>query len=249
MIKAVIIDDEEDAVDTIKSIINLFIDNVSIVGEGNNVKSGIEVIKKQKPDIVLIDVQMPDGTGFDLLNYFGDTLDFKVIFVTAYEQYALKAIKFHAFDYLLKPVSPEELTNSIRNITKSLADNKSDLTVNSYKENSQLPNNKKKIVLKTAQEVLLISLEDIIRLESDINYTKVFLKDGKKILVTTILKDYEEMLSDLGFFRAHKTHLVNLNHVVKFKKEDGGFIIMSDNSVIPVASRKKDELLTAMNTI
>ena len=248
MFKAVVIDDETKARKTISGLLNLFVDNITIVGEGDNVKSGIAIIQEQKPDIVFLDVQMPDGTGFDLLEHFKNNINFKIIFVTAHENYALKAFNFHAFDYILKPLSPDRLKEAVTRAVNSLSSN-NNVILNTYLENSKASNKKKKIVLKTADSITLVNIEDIIRLESDGSYTYVHLREKKKILVSTNLKEYEELLSDLGFFRIHKTHLINLNHIFQFQKSDGGFVKMNDDTVIPVSRRKKDELLHIMDTL
>ena len=251
MIKAVIIDDETNARETIAGIINMFANHISIAGEGINVESGIKVITELKPDIVFLDISMPDGSGFDLLRHFKDCIDFKVIFVTAFEQYAIQAFKFHAFDYILKPVAPNELVAAINSAVNSIGKNKNNTNqiMNTFLENLSAANKKKKIVLKTAESIFVINIEDIIRLESDVNYTNIFLLEGRRILVSTTLKDYEEMLCDLGFFRVHKTHLINLEHILQFKKADGGQIKMNDNSLIPVSRRKKEELVALLNRI
>ena len=249
MIKAVIIDDEKNARETIAGIVKMFVDNLTIVGEGKTVKSGIQVIKDQKPDIVFLDIRMPDGSGFDLLQHFKDKIDFKVIFVTAFEQYAIQAFKFHAFDYLLKPVSPDELTAAVNLAVSSLKKNNTNQKLNTYLENAGSSNKKKKIVLKSADSITVINVEDIIRLESEINYTNIYLAEGRKILVATTLKEYEDMLCDFGFFRVHKTHLINLDHIFQFQKADGGQIKMNDDSLVPVSRRKKDELVTLLNNL
>ena len=250
MIKVAIIDDEQNAREAIAGIIRVFAPkDITIVGQGEDIRTGIDIIKKQKPEIVLLDIRMPDGTGFDLLKQIKNEINFKVIFVTTYEQYAITAFKFHAFDYILKPVSPDELVGAIKNAASTLHDINTSLKLNTYLENANSPGKKKKIVLKTLKNVIVINTDEIIRLESDVNYTYVFLNDGKKILVSTTLKEYEELLNDSGFFRIHKTHLINLSQIAQFNKLEENLIQMKDNTLLPVSRRKKATLLSMLKNL
>ncbi|MCF8369258.1 MAG: LytTR family DNA-binding domain-containing protein [Bacteroidales bacterium] len=247
--KIVIIDDEDRARKSIADLIKLTNHNLQLVGEGNDVKSGIHVIKAQKPELVLLDINMPDGTGFDLLKSF-EIIDFKVIFITAYEEFAIKAFEFSALDYILKPVDPAKLVDAL-NKAKQLVDQENiNLKLNALFANLENSGSGiKKLILKTAESIYIVSTSDIIRCESDSGYTNFFLVDGKKILVSRNLKDYEDMLNGFGFFRIHQSHLINLKYIDHYSKIEGGAVIMKDNSTIPVSRRKKDAFLKLLEMI
>jgi two-component system LytT family response regulator len=191
---------------------------------------------------------MPDGTGFDLLAQF-ETLKFKIIFITAYEEYAIKAFKFSALDYLLKPVNPQELIESIEKARRIIDFETLELKYKAFlaNYNSQAKTDKK-LVLKTAESIHVIEVKDIVRLEADGSYTNIYVNDNRKIMVSKNLKEYEELLAEYNFFRAHHSHLVNLSYMQSFEKRDGGTIIMKDKSAIPVASRRKDDLMRLFDT-
>ena len=186
---------------------------------------------------------MPDGTGFDLLRKF-DSLNFKFVFITAYKEHAIKAFKFSALDYLLKPIDPDDLIETIDRVSKTINETGSNMKLEALLENiSSQSNEPKKIVLRTSESIHIVKVTDIIRCESSSNYTYFFLKDGKKLLVSRTLKEYHEMLDSKSFFRPHQSHLININYIDRFEKADGGYLIMKDGSNVPVSFRKKDQLL------
>ncbi len=242
MLRTLIIDDEAKPRKALNNLIDYYCKDVLIVGEAFDVVSGREAIAKFEPDLVLLDVEMPDGTGFDLLKSLDD-IDFKVIFITAHEQYALKAIKFSALDYLLKPVSPDELVEAIHKAERS---KKEELNVklNAFNENfrrqEQLPS---KIVLNTSNNIYVIDIADIIRCESDQNYTRIFVKGREMIIVSRTLKEFDEILSEQGFFRVHQSHLINLVYIDHYEKGLGGTLVMKNKTRIPVSSRRKERFL------
>ncbi len=248
MLRTIIIDDEAHMRQTLEKLVKQFCPNVKLVATAEGVNKGIEAIKKYHPDLILLDIKMNDGTGFDLLKKL-EPVDFKVIFITAYDQYAIKAFKFSALDYLLKPVDPDELAESVNKaekvIMKELQTQLGALENNMQTDNSSL----KKIVLKTFDNIHLVKIRDIIYCESDGSYTAIYLSSGKKIIVSNTLKDYDEMLSEYGFFRAHKSYLINLIHIDRFEKADGGTIVLNNECRLPVASRKKDQLLEMFERI
>ena len=244
MIRALIIDDEESNRQFISGLLGEHFPKVSIVGEADGVVSGLEAIRQHSPDLVLLDIRMEDGEGFDILDQLG-TIDFKVIFITAFEEYALKAIKFSALDYLLKPVSLPDLQSAIDKAENQII---RDLNVQLAELNTNLQAiNNKRIVLRTAEKLHIIPVHDIVRAEADRNYAYFFLSNGKKIVVSYPLKDYEDMLVEQGFFRLHKSHIVNLTFVETYVKSDGGYVILNDGSKLPVADRKKSSLLKIFN--
>jgi len=243
MIRAILVDDENLPRETIKSIISQNFNEIEIVAEANSLKSGIEKIKKHKPDIIFLDIDLQDGTGFELLEKL-KPVDFKVIFVTGFHDYAIKAFKFSALDYILKPVNSEELKDAInRAITDINSDNQSIKLDALFANFHNLSQETKKIVLKTQESIHIVNVQNIIRCQSDNSYVTFFLNDGKKVMVSNSLKDYEEILSPYGFYRIHQSHLININCILRFDKKDGGLIVMVDNSQVPVAQRKKQELM------
>jgi two-component system, LytTR family, response regulator len=238
MLSIAIIDDEKKARDTIRNILNLSPMPLEIKGEAASVNEGFGLINKDNPNLVLLDINLPDGTGFDLLKKF-DSIHFKVIFITAYEEYAVKAFKFSALDYILKPFQAGELLQAIEKAGEAIETERTELKFKTFLSNLD---KLKKIVLRTAESLHIVNLNDIIRLEADVNYTRFFLANGNKLLVSRPLKEYDELLEDSGFFRSHQSHLVNLDHILRFDKTEGGHLVMDDESQVPVSSRKREAL-------
>jgi two-component system LytT family response regulator len=242
MLGALIIDDELHMRDSLAKLLGKHCPQVAVVGEANGVYSGIKAIQDLQPDLVLLDIQMEDGTGFDLLNSL-KTIDFKLIFVTAYDQFAMQAFRFSAVDYLLKPVNPLLLVEAIERATQ-LMQKHHDLQMQALQENlNNAKSQDKKIILKTTENIYLLTLHDIISCESDNNYTNIYTSDGEKILVSKTLKEYDDLLTCCGFYRVHKSYLINLSHIKRFEKQDGGYIVLTNDMKVPVASRKRDEML------
>ncbi len=235
MLKAVIIDDVAQARDNLKTDISSYCDEVEIIGEADGVVSGAKLIKETKPQLVFLDIQMQDGSGFDLLEILPD-LDFKVIFTTASDEYAIKAFKFSATDYLLKPVDPDELMAAVEKAHDQTTDKAS---IDLLKDKMSSKKEFKRLALHTLDKIHIVEITDIVRCESSVNYTTFFFTDGKKLLVTKTLKEYDTMLSDKGFYRVHQSHLINVNLVKEFVKTDGGYLVMKDGSNVPVSTRKK----------
>lgn len=240
MLRALIIDDEANNREKLHNSVIKYCPDVLVVGEADGVRTGISAIRNHLPDLVFLDIKMNDGTGFDLLNRF-DSIDFKVIFVTAFEEFALKAFRMSAVDYLLKPVDPDELVEAVKKAGDQIKQNLQS-QFDALNNNLQ-PGHPKKIVLKEAESIHLVNVSDIIHAESDSNYTVFHFRGNRKIMVSRQLKDFDEMLTEIGFFRVHKSHLVNLEEIVRFEKADGGFLVMSDESRVPVSSRKRERLM------
>lgn len=240
MIKALIIDDEVNNREKLRNLIVRNCPNIEIAGEASSVRSGITAIRDKDPDLVFLDIRMGDGSGFDLLKRF-DNIDFKVIFVTAYEEFAFKAFRFSAVDYLLKPVDPDELIDAVSKVAVQIVQ-ESNKQLDILSESIQL-GRFKKIALRDADNIHLINIGDIIHCDSDGNYVRFVINNENEILVSKQLKEYDELLSDYGFFRVHKSFLINMAHAKRFEKADGGFVMMSDESRIPVASRKRERLM------
>lgn len=239
MIKIAVIDDEPKARETIIEITGLSPVSCQVVGQAGSVSAGFDLIMQTKPDVVLLDINLPDGTGFDLLKKI-ESIRFSIIFITAHEEYAIKAFKFSAIDYLLKPITAGELLQAIEKAAEAIDRKENDLKFSTLLSNLEKI---RKIVLKTAESVHIVQVKSIVRCEADVNYTSFFLENGQKLLVSRTLKEYDEMLVPGGFFRPHQSHLVNLEHVLRYDKADGGSLVMDDGSEVPVASRKREELM------
>ncbi len=243
MIRAIIIDDEYDSRSTIFNILQNYCNNITVAGQASGVSDGLMMIMAEKPDVVFLDIQMADGTGFDLLEKIPQ-IDFQIIFITAFDQYALKAIKFSAIDYILKPVDPHQLVEAVGKIRKKTPDfQEINKKINILLRNR---NNFERITLPTFEGFKFINIKDIIRCESENNYTHFHLNTGEDILVTRTLKEYEETLSDLDFVRVHQSHLINLRYVDRYIKGDGGTVVMADGAEVEVSRRRKEDFLNMM---
>ena len=238
MKKALIIDDENRTRDLIAKMINSFGLDVEAIPAAGSVESGIAAIEEHQPELVILDIQMPDGTGFDVLKAINKK-NFEVIFVTAHEEFAIKAIKFSALDYILKPVDVEELRAAIERALATIDLKKDDQQFDALQHNIH-PQQKKRLVLKTQESVHVVELDQIIRCESDRNYTSFYLTGGKKILVSKTLKEYETLLTGYNFLRVQQSHLINLDYVERYDKGNGGSVVMKDGSEVPLSQAKRD---------
>lgn len=245
-LKTVVIDDEADAVDFITSIISEYCPDLEVEGKAHNVTSGIELIRSVKPDLVFLDVEMPNGTGFDLLTYFPEK-DFDVMFITAFNHYAIKAIKFSAVDYILKPIN---ITEFIEAVNKVIQKRKSNPFSGNENFEALLENirtsHPTRLVIPTSDGKEYLNPNEIIRIEADRSYSWFFINGKRKILVSKHLKEFQELLNDRNFFRPHNSHLINLDYVKKYVRIDGGYIEMTDGSQVPVSRNRKDLFLEHM---
>ncbi len=249
--KALIIEDEQKSREMLATLIKKNFPEINIVGLGKNVAEGVELIKSLQPELLFLDISMPDGTGFDVLEKV-QGLKFDIIFTTATDKHALKAIKYSACDYLLKPIDIEELKIAVEKVLAK----KTSPTMPSM-ENLQFliqnlkrtDDNYNKITLPTGNAYEIISIKDIIRCEADGSYTNFYLVGGKKLMVSASLKHYEDLLPENDFIRIHHHHLINMNHVVRFLKVDGGYAIMTDNTQLEISRRKKDAFLERLNAV
>lgn len=245
--KVLIIDDENPTREFIRKMLESFDLKLEIYTDGENVQSGIEAIERIKPDIVLLDIQMPDGNGFDVLKSVAHK-QFEIIFITAFQEFAVQAIKFSALDYILKPIDAEELRGAVTNALQLLSHKKDEHQLQALQHNIQ-PHLKRKLVLKTQESIFVVEIDDIVHCEADKNYTFFYLNDGKKILVSKTLKDYDTLLSGLQFFRVHQSHLINLNCVERYDKHDGGSVILKDGTAIPLSPAKKEQFFKSLDQL
>ncbi len=248
MLNVVIIDDEPDAVKFIQGIIEEYCPNLAIAGTANSARDGVSVITQKKPDLVFLDVQMPHGSGFDLLSSFTEK-SFDVIFITAFNHYAIQAIKFSAVDYILKPVNISEFIEAVNKVEQKRASREyHNIDYSNLLENLKTPV-PSKLAIPTNDGIEYLNTSEIIRIEADRSYSWFFLTDKKKYLVSRNLKEYQELLQDLNFFRTHNSHLINMIYVKKFIRHEGGYIEMTDGSTVPISRGKRDLFLLQMAKI
>lgn len=244
MIRAIIIDDEQHCIDLLQNMLQEhFKDTVHVMDSFKTADEGTNAIKKYRPELVFLDVQLGNKTGFDILHQV-DANSFETIFTTAYEKYAIQAFKFSALDYLLKPVDAEDLTQAVMKLLNRAPRIKTGQQIETLLEN--LHSREKKICIPVMNGLVVLNLSDIIRCESNINYTTIFTKDKQKLVVAKALKEFEQMLSGFNFFRLHNSHLVNLAFIKSYNKGKGGVAVLADGKEIEVSVRRKDEFLTRL---
>jgi two-component system LytT family response regulator len=250
MIKAIVVDDEPRVRESMIVILKNVFPEVQVLGEAESVEEAYLQIEKLNPNVVFLDIKMSDGTGFDLLRRF-QKVPFKVVFITAFDEFAIEAIKFSACDYLLKPINTTELRQTIEKLKETLGlEEDMQLKIQAFLNNLDTINiAQKKIVLKTSDSIHLVNLGNIVRCEADTNYTWVYIFDHPKILISKPLKHFEELLDEYGFFRVHQSHLVNLNYFNRIDKIDGGILILNDNTSIPIAVRKRNMLYQLLENL
>ena len=236
-LEAILIDDEADALDNLSFILEKYCEGVKVIASSSDALEGAKLISKHRPDIVFLDVEMPKVSGLDLIEILKGREETKIVLTTAYEKYALKAIKLKVFDYLMKPIEIEELQNTLNKARFALQEEEVSYQVSS------------KITLPTADGFQIIEISNIIRVEGDGAYSGVHLKNGHNIFVSKNLKEFEGILRSGRFMRIHKSHIINLDHVNSYSRSEGGFVIMSDDSQVFVSRSKKEELLSGLKHI
>lgn len=248
-IKAIIVDDEVGARESLSKMLEKNCKQIEIVAKADSAQAAYDLITQHQPDLVFLDIEMPKGNAFDLLEKFKD-INFNIIFTTAYDHYAIKAIKFSAVDYILKPIDPEELIQAVKRVESKIG--QKDTLNNQFKallSNVRPENKLKKVGIPDGDGLIFINLSDIIRCDSDGNYTFFILTNGKKIIASRTLGEYEQLFSDDNFFRVHRSHLINLEHVKKYIKGEGGYVILSDNSQVEVSRRNKNDFLEKLSRL
>ncbi|MEL6589114.1 MAG: LytTR family DNA-binding domain-containing protein [Bacteroidota bacterium] len=252
MVRAVIVEDEKNSQELLKELITEYCEGIEVVDIAGNVAEALEALEVNKPDLIFLDIELPDGDGFQVLEQAKE-LNFDVIFTTAYDQYAMRAFKFSATDYLLKPVDIEELQAATARVVEKQSKEEESGEGQSDKIEALIRNIRnmqqpfKRIVLPTTNGFTVVNPDDIIRCESDRNYTFIFLMDGRKILVSRTIKEYDEMLSDYNFFRIHQSHLINLKYLKNYTRGRGGYVELTDGSTLDVSARRKSEFLKRMS--
>lgn len=238
MIKAVLIDDVTAALRMLETDLRTYCPDVAIIGKASSVVSAAKLLREVNPDVVFLDIELEDGSGFDLLEILPG-VNFKIIFVTASDQHAIRAFRFSAIDYLLKPVNAEELKQAVQKAVRSDTKEKVDVLLDHYSQKTD----SNRIALHSSDEIRIVQIDDIVRCQSDNNYTYFHFIYQPKFLVTQTLKSFDQLLAEKGFLRVHQSHLVNIQHISSYIKTEGGYLLMSDHSQVPVAVRKKAEVL------
>lgn len=246
-IRCLIVDDEPDNRANLTLLLQKYCPSVTILGEAEGVHAAYAQVHALKPNLVFLDIELGDGTGFDFLSAF-DTVNFHVIFTTAYQAYAIRAIKANALDYLLKPIDLLELGKAVEKAGRKIAEVPETLPLSQIlsqiNQEKRLPG---RLPVHTNDDLLLVDIDQIVRLEADSNYTHVKLLDGQTHLASKTLKHFLPLLEPYNFLRVHQSHLVNLAHVTRYYKRDGGYLIMSDGSEIGIARQRKDEVLKRLS--
>lgn len=245
MYKVIIVEDEANSREYLKHIVAEYCKELTIVAVAGTVDEAAAAIRTHKPDFIFLDIEMQTGTGFDVLQQFPEA-DFDVIFTTAYDHYAIKAIKFSAADYLLKPVEIEELQAAVQKVIDKRKSKSGQSSLQQLLKNLQAPKAEQSITLSTADGYEFIPLHQIIRIEASGPYSHFFIKNSKKIMVSRNLKEYETLLNEHGFFRIHNSHIINLKEVKKMIKTDGGYAVMTDDSMVSISPKKKEDFMAQM---
>ena len=243
MLKAVIVEDERASRETLETYLAKYCPDIDVAGSGDSVQTGLQAIQKHKPDVVFLDVEMPFGNAFDLLEQV-ENIQFQTIFVTAYSHYAIKALNFSASYYLLKPIDIDELITAVEKVKENHKQGDSLLQTRVLIDNMRTLNQQShKVVLPVLDGFDVVQVKDIIRCQANGNFTDFFLLDESKKMICRSLKFYEEILSELGFIRVHKSHLVNMEYIGSYKKGKGGQLIMKNGDTIDVSPGRKRDLL------
>lgn len=241
MQRAVIIDDVPAAIENLKGLIKDYCPSIDIVATAPGVVEGIKCIKKENPDILFLDIEMPDGTGFDLLEIIGE-FNFKLIFTTGRDDFAIKAFRFSAIDYLLKPIDPDDLMSAVKKASEGSSQSSSIQLLQENIKNNQPT----RLALHTQERIEIVQINEITRLEAEGNYTTFHLMDKSKVLVSKTLKEYDQLLKECNFIRVHQSHLVNKALIKAYVKTEGGYLLMIDDTRVPVSVRKKQEVVKAL---
>jgi two-component system LytT family response regulator len=242
MIKSVIIDDEKNCLEMMEWLLKTYAPSISIEAMCDSAEKGLEAIAKHQPDVVFLDIEMPRMNGFDMLEQL-DRISFDVVFTTAYDQFAIKAFRYSALNYLLKPIDPDDLTETIRRLEARRTVPSREQFELLFESVRNMRPTTARIALTTNDGMIFVSTRDILYCEAESNYTNVFLTDGKKIMVSKVLKEIDEALSGPDFFRIHNSFLINLNHIKKFVRGDGGYVVMQNDVPISISRSRRQEFM------
>lgn len=247
MIKTIVLSGDGNIIEKVKNLIQSFCPSIQLDAGAGDLKTGISHINQYQPDLVFIDTFLTDGSGFELLNHFASP-DFKTIFISEYSEYAIKAIDYGAIGYLLKPVNDQKFIAAAQKASEKIGQEEK-LQMGLLESNLKNIQQQEKIMLRTSDQIHLVGYDELVSVEAGGNYSTFYVSDGRKVIVSKPLKEFEEKLLENGFFRIHKSHMINIKKLSYFDKADGGFVIMADQSRIPVASRKRDAVIELLDTL
>jgi len=255
VIKAVIVEDEIKGLNNLRNLLVQHCGDVQIVGEARCVEEGVAILSDPavEPDLAFLDINLPDGLVFKMLNSLRP-IRFEIIFVTAYEQYAIKACEYSSIGYILKPIDPDLLKEAIARIRPRSGDaqqdaNQIDKRLDVFSNAYQNPNAFTKMSISALDGIYFVNIRDIVRFEAEDNYTHIFLSNGERITASKTIKSYEDLLAPFNFYRVHKRHVINLNYMRKFVKGDGGYLIMDDDIRIEVSRRRRPAFMEQMRRL
>ncbi len=243
MIRTVLVDDETDSIRVLQKLLETYCPRVAVVGTADGVEAGLKIIQATRPDLLFLDIEMTQGNAFDLLNQLRP-LSFQVIFVTAFDNYAMRAFKYSAVDYLLKPVDIDELTEAVDRVTERSQQKNVLEQMKVFLDNmGTFSMGQQKMAVPTVEGLIFINLKEVVRLEAKTSYTQIIMENGDVITATRTIKDYEDILPEAMFCRIHNSHIINLSKIEKYNKGRGGYVTLEDGSTIEVATRRRQEFL------
>ncbi|MFD2874268.1 LytR/AlgR family response regulator transcription factor [Mucilaginibacter ximonensis] len=248
-IKAIIVDDEANNIENLQLIIKAYCPEVDVIATAQNADEGLTMIQRYQPDLLFLDIQMPQRSGFDLLAAIPQ-IDFEIIFITAYDKYGIRAIKFSALDYLLKPINIDEFKAAVLKARKKIESKKHNLSIENLLHyikagNTAIP----KIALPTLKEIMYVKVTDIVRCEASNSYTLFYLQNGEQVLVCKTLREFADLLKPYNFIRSHQSHLVNINFIKSYLSEDGGTLLLINAQKVPISRQNRETVKSALNNI
>lgn len=243
MIRTILVDDERDSIRVLQKLLEKYCPQVEVVGTAGGVETALEVIQAERPDLLFLDIEMTHGNAFDLLNQLR-AMTFQVIFVTAFDNHAIRAFKYSAVDYLLKPVDIDELVAAVERVQQRSKEKDVVQKMQVFLDNMGTLNlGQQKMAVPTVEGLIFINLKEVVRLEAKSSYTQILMENGEAVMATRSIRDYEDILPETSFCRIHNSHIINLFKIAKYHKGRGGYVILEDGSTIEVASRRRQEFL------
>ncbi len=249
VIKAIIVEDEIKSMNNLKNLLHKNCPEVEIVGDALNIEEGLELFDDpgSRPDVAFLDINLPDGLVFKMLDAL-KPIDFEVIFITAFNEHAIKACQYSSIGYILKPINPDELVQAVSRI-RVYRSNKIEERLEIFNKHLNNPNVFEKMSISAVDGIYFVSIKDIVRFEAEDNYTHIFLANGERITASKTIKAYEDMLANMNFYRVHKRHVINLNFMRKFIKGDGGYLVMDDGKKIEMSRRRRPAFMEQMRRL
>ncbi len=249
MRKAVIVEDEINGLNNLKNLLANYCPHVDVIAEARTIEEGVEVFTNSsiRPDVAFLDISLPDGLVFQMLNVLRP-IDFDIVFVTAYEEYAIKACEYSSIGYIVKPIDPDSLQDAVSRI-KIGSENQINKRLEIFSSYYNNPNAFRKISISALDGIYFINIKDIVRFEAEDNYTHIYLHNGERITASKTIKAFEDLLAPFNFYRVHKRHVINLNYMRKFVKGDGGYLVMDDDMKIEVSRRRRPAFMEQMRRL